>query len=213
MRPQTITRQLDAADPDGIAETQTPGGAGPITLDGAFVTGGVAFLDVQRKVLFTFVGDETARTFTVTGTDESANVITEDVAGVNATTTSTELDFFTVTEISVDAATAAALTVGTSGVGASIPVPLDYIQNPFSVSLGVIIGTGTVDVTVQFTFDDIRAGDGVGPFIWFDHPDLTNVVADGDGAYVAPVIATRLLTNSGVDEAINRVIQAGHTST
>ncbi len=212
MRPQTITRQLDAADPDGIATSQTPGGAGSLTLDGVFASGGVATLDVQRQVLFTFVGDETARTFTVTGTDESGNVITEDVAGVNATTTSTALDFLTVTDITVDAATAAALTVGTSGVGGSIPVPLDYIQNPFSVSLGVIIDPAdTVDVTVQFTLDDIR--ESTGPYTWFDHPDLTNVVANGDGTYIAPVIATRLLTNSGTDPATLRILTAGHTST
>jgi VCBS repeat-containing protein len=212
MRPQTITRQLDAADADGIATSQTPGGAGDLTLDGAFVTGGVAFLDVQRHVLITPAGADAARTFTITGTDESGNTISEDVAGANNPATSESvLDFFTVTQVAVDAATAAAIEIGTSAIGASIPVPLDYIQNPFSVGLGLEI-TGTVDVTVQFTFDDIREGDGTGPFSWLDHPDLTNATANADAAYVAPVIATRLLTNSGTGTAINRVVQAGHTS-
>lgn len=212
MRPQTISRTLAADDPDGIATSQTPGGAGDLTLDGVFVTAGVAQLDVQRKVLLTFAGADAGRTLTITGTDESENIITEDVAGANAGTSTSVLDFFTVTQIAIDAASAGAITAGTSAIGASIPVPLDYIQNPFSVSLFLEI-TGTVDVTVEFTGDDIRAGGGVGPFNWTAHPDLTNVVADADGTYIAPVTATRLLTNSGTGDAVNRIIQAGHTST
>jgi VCBS repeat-containing protein len=210
MRPQTISRTLAAADDNGIATSQTPGGAGPLTLTATPVV-----LDVQRKVLITPAGADAARTFTVTGRDGSGNEITEDVAGANnPATSSSVLDFLEIDSVVVDAATAGAIEVGTSGVGASIMVPLDYIQNPFSVALGVLIDAAdTVDVTVQFTFDDIRAGDGTGPFTWFDHPDLTNVTADADGAYVAPVTATRLLTNSGTDPAINRIIQAGHTST
>jgi len=208
MRPQTITRTLAAADVDAIATTQTPGGAGPLTLTATPVV-----LDVQRKVLITPAGADAARTFTVTGRDESGNEITEDVAGANnPATSSSVLDFEEIDSVVVDAATAGAIEVGTSGVGASEPVPLDYIQNPFSVSLGVIIDPAdTVDVTVQFTLDDIR--ESTGPYTWFDHPDLTNVVANGDGTYIAPVIATRLLTNSGTDPAELRIIQAGHTST
>lgn len=207
MRPQTISRTLAAADADAIATTQTPGGAGPLTLTATPVV-----LDVQRKVLITPAGADAARTFTVTGRDGSGNEITEDVAGANnPATSSSVLDFLEIDSVVVDAATAAAIEVGTSAIGASVPVPLDYIQNPFSVGLFLEI-TGTVDVTVQFTGDDIRANGGVGPFNWLDHPDLTNVVADADAAYVAPVSATRLLTNSGTGDAVNRIIQAGHTS-
>ena len=210
MRAITLSRQLDAADVNGIAESQTPLGAGNLVLDGVFVTAGVAILDQQRQILITPAGADAARTFTVTGTDDQDRTITEDVAGANNPATSVSvLNFKTVTQIAVDAATAGAIEVGTNGVGASQEIPLDQFISPFNVSLFIGIGAGAVDVTVQFTGDDVFAS--AGPFTWTAHPDLTNVVADGDGTFISPVTACRLLTNSGVDEAILRVLQAGLT--
>ncbi len=210
MRPQTITRTLAAADADGIATSQTPLGAGDLTLTASPVQ-----LDVQRQVLITPAGADAARTFTITGTDESGNAITEDVAGANnPSTSSSALDFFTVSSVAVDAATAGAITVGTSEIGGSPRVALDYIQNPFEVGLAVLIDAAdTVDVTVQFTLDDIRVDGGLGPFNWFDNTDLTNETTNAAALHVLPVTAMRLLTNSGTDPAELRIIQAGHTST
>lgn len=207
MRPVTLSRQLDTADPNGIAESQTPLGAGNLTLDGVLVTGGVGVLDQQRKVLITPAGADAGRTFTITGTDEGGNVITEDVSGANNPSTSTSLlDFFTVTQIAVDAATAGAIEVGTSGIGASQPIRLDQYISPFSVSMGLEI-SGTVDVTLQYTFDDLQVD--AEPFNWTDHSDLTNVTTNADGTFIAPVSACRLLTNSGTGTAVLKVIQAG----
>ena len=73
-----------------------------------------------------------------------------------------------------------------------------------------MIGGVAVDVTVEYTFDDVF-GDFPGPFTWFDHPDLTNVAANDDGTFISFVSACRLLTNSGVGEAVLRIIQAGLT--
>lgn len=50
MRPIVQTRQLAAADPNGIAEDQQLGAAGDLTLDGVLVTAGVAELGAQRQV-------------------------------------------------------------------------------------------------------------------------------------------------------------------
>jgi hypothetical protein len=68
--------------------------------------------------------------------------------------------------------------------------------------------TGTVNVSLQYTFDDIFA-EYPGPFTWTDHPDMTNLTADGEGIFISPVTACRLLTNSGVGTAVLRVAQAG----
>ena len=76
-----------------------------------------------------------------------------------------------------------------------------------SFSLGIAI-TGTIDVTSQFTFDDVFA-DNSGPFTWFDHTDQTNVTADDEAAIISPVKAVRLLTNSGLGTARFEVLQAG----
>ncbi len=208
MRPIVQTRQLAAADPNGIAEDQQLAAAGNLALDGVFVdSDGVAQLGTQRQVAFESAGNIATVVFTITGTDDSGAVISETVTGINASTVVTGLNYATVTQIAADAAFASDVEVGTNGIGASQTVPLDQYLTPFNVSLGVVI-TGTVDVTVEYTFDDIF-GDAPGPFSWTDHPDLTNVTADADGTFIAPVSACRLLTNSGDGTAVLRILQAG----
>jgi hypothetical protein len=147
--------------------------------------------------------------FTVTGTDDQGRTISEDVTGINGSSEVTVLNFATVTQIAANDAFASDVEVGTTGVGASQEVPLDQYISPFNVSLflGII---GTVDVTVQFTGDDVF-GDAPGPFSWLDHPNLTNITADDDATFISPVSACRLLTNSGVGTAVLRIQQAGLT--
>lgn len=208
MRPIVQTRQLAAAVANGIAQDQQLGAAGDLTLDGSLVdSDGVAQLGTQRQVAFESAGNIATVVFTITGTDDSGALISEDITGINASTVLTTLNYATVTQIAADAAFASDVEVGTTGVGASQTVPLDQYQTPFSVSLFVDI-TGTVDVTVEFTGDDVF-GDFPGPHNWTDHPDLINVVADADATFIAPVSACRLLTNSGVGTAVLRIIQAG----
>lgn len=103
-----------AADPDGIATTQTPaaGGAQLLTLDGAFVTDGVATLPIVSPVSITAVGNETARTFTIIGLDANGRPQAEEIAGPNATLANGVKSFSVVTEIRVDDDTAAAVTAG-----------------------------------------------------------------------------------------------------
>ena len=208
MRPIVQTRQLAAADPNGIAEDQQLGAAGNLTLDGVLVdSDGVAQLGTQRQVEFESAGNLSATNFTVTGTDDSGALIEETLAGPNAGTVATSINFSTVTQIAADSSFGTDVEVGTNGVGASQTVPLDQYLNPFEVSLYVDI-TGTVDVTVQYTFDDVF-GDFPGPHTWVDHPDMTNLTANGEGTFISPVAACRLLTNSGDGEAVLRIAQAG----
>jgi VCBS repeat-containing protein len=208
MRPIVQTRQLAALDANGIAEDQQLGAAGDLNLNGALVdSDGVAQLGAQREVELESAGNIATVVFTVYGTDDQGQEIQEDVTGINGSAVVTALQFLTVTRIAADAAFASDVEVGTTAIGASTVVPLDQYLTPFNVSLGVVI-TGTVDVTVEYTFDDVF-GDAPGPFTWFDHPDLTNVTADADGTFISPVSACRLLTNSGVGTAVLRILQAG----
>lgn len=186
---------LAAADDDGVAESQTPSGAGALTLDGDLVTAGVGILGtgaIQRQVLITAAANDSGRTFTVTGTDSYGRALTEDVTGPNATTAATTESFQTVTSVTVDAATAGAIMVGTNGVGASGIKVMNQYQSPFNVSFGVVV-TGTVDYTVQHTFD--------APFgqnqTYFNHADAAALTASSDGNYAFPVTGIRLQVNSG----------------
>ena len=107
-----IEADTDAADPDGIATSQTPSGAGNLTINGAKASGGVATFNAARQVTITSAGDDQARTFTITGTDVNGNALTEAVAGADTAAATSTKHFLTVTQIAVDDATAGAVTAG-----------------------------------------------------------------------------------------------------
>jgi len=209
MRPITLTRSLLAADADGIAQNQTTAGAADLTLNGALVAGGVAQLTSQRKVAAHSAGNIATVIFTVYGTDDAGRSISDTITGVNNSTVSTTLDFKTVTRVAASAAVGTNVEIGTTDEGASMPIPLDQYLTPFNVSVGLIV-TGTVDVTLQYTFDAIF--DSSGPFTWFDTDDILNATASGEETFISPVSAIRLLTNSGTGSATLRIIQAGAAS-
>lgn len=150
--PITRTKALTAASVNNISLSQTPLAGGNLLINGAAASGGIATLDTQRRVLFTFAADESARTFVVYGTNQSGAPIQETVAGTN-TTAVTTLDFKTVTRISVDAATAGALTVGTNGVGSGSWQSINTFVTPINVNIQCIVA-GTVNFTVQGTAMD-----------------------------------------------------------
>lgn len=108
-----IAADGDAADVDGVCASQTPaaGGAQNLTINGAQASGGVATFTAGRLITIASASDDSARTFTVTGTDVNGNTQTETIAGPATTVTGT-LYFRTVTQVTVDADTAGAITVG-----------------------------------------------------------------------------------------------------
>ena len=208
MRPVTQSRQLDAADPNGICLDQTTGGAGNLLINGALATGGVATLDVQRRVEAESAADLSGVNFTITGTDEQGRIISETIAGPNAGVSSTVLDFLTITQIAVDGAVGTNVEVGTNGVGGSIPIPIDMYLTPTNIGLSVEV-TGTVNVTVQHTFDDIFTSNASAIHDWFDHPTLASETTNQDGNLAFPPRAVRLLTNSGSGTCVLNLVQAG----
>lgn len=210
MRPVNQSRQLDAADPNGIFADQGSTAGVALTLDGVFVTAGVAQLDVQRQVELESAANLSAILYTIVGTDEQGREITEIVTGPNAGVSATVKDFFTVTSITPDGTNAALMEGGTNVLGGSIPIPIDIYLDPTSIGLGIVV-TGTVDVTVQHTFDD-PFQDPSTVLTWFDHPTLVNVVANGDGNLAFPPRAVRLFTNSGAGTADFTLVQAGAVS-
>lgn len=209
MRPIQQIRQLDAADPNGICLDQQIGAAGFLLINGAFSTGGVApaVLDAQRQVELESAGALGGINFTITGTDEQNRPISETIAGPAAGTVATALDFLTVDSIFADAAVGTNIEIGTNAIGGSIPIPVDKNVTPTSIGLALVI-TGTVNVTVQHTFDDVFAGAST-IFTWFDHPTLAGETANADGNIAFPPTAVRLLTNSGIGTCEFDLIQAG----
>lgn len=92
-----------------------------------------------------------------------------------------------------------------TGTGVSGAVPLDLCQTPFEVTLSVQV-TGTIDYTVQYTFNDLWNGETL---VWVSHSDLTGKTANANATLVSPVTGVRIIANSGTGTAILKVIQAG----
>lgn len=101
------------------------------------------------------------------------------------------------------------VTQTVTGVGVSAPIPWDNYISPFNIGFGVKV-TGTVNYTVQHTFDDVQAN-GYTPAsgTWYNHPDVAAQTANADGNYAFPVTAIRLNVASGSGSATLTAIQAG----
>lgn len=95
-------------------------------------------------------------------------------------------------------------TVSKTGTGSSSALVMNTNQTPFNVGFGVEV-TGTVDYTVQHTFDD----PGVGFSTWFSHPTVTGETVNADGNYAFAVTGVKLLVNSGTGTATLKLVQAG----
>lgn len=190
MRP--IVRALTfTVDADGIATSQTPGGAGNLTLDGGLVTGGVATLDEAQKASITSVADETGRTFTITGTDPDGKALVEAVTGGNATTVKSVGYFKTVSQIAVDAATTGAITSGSGDEGVTQTIPTDWRENPFELAIAVILSSGaSLTYKAQHTLDDVQ--DPTAVLNWLDNDALAAKTASDDGNLSFPVRGVRL---------------------
>jgi hypothetical protein len=94
--------------------------------------------------------------------------------------------------------------VSQTGAGSTSSLVMNTNVTPFNVGFGVLV-TGTVNYTVQHTFDD----PAVGFSTWFPHPTIASQSANADGNYAFPVTGIRLTVNSGGGTATLKLIQAG----
>lgn len=197
-----------------IAQSQTPSVAGPITLNGSTVVGGVAILDNTppggQRVLITTGGAEGSNgtVFTIVGTDWNGNAATETITATNTTTFQSVYDYGTVISFSVNKATAGAITVGTNGVGSSRPIFLDsFAPAPTSLQVDVV---GTVSFTVQQSLDDPNGANGYTGVNWVNHldPNFVNGTQTAQSNYAYVPRVCRVLLNSGSGSVTLTVIQA-----
>lgn len=206
---------LVTASANNIAHSQTPGSAGKLTLNGSTVTGGVAVLDTARNVLITTTADEAANTFTITGTNWAADIISEVMIGPNDTTGTSILDYKTVISIVISGGASGALTVGTTTTAGSPWARLDEWANSYvSIQCNV---TGTINYTVQQTLDD--PNDPTNPVLpanitWVNSSDASAVSATGSiqTNYGFVPIWARVLLNSGTGSVTASFVQSGVVS-
>ena len=95
-------------------------------------------------------------------------------------------------------------TVSQTGTGSTSALVMNTDISPFNVGFAVLV-TGTVNYTVQHTFDD----PAVGFSTWFPHSTVASQASNQDGNYAFPVTGVRLTVNSGGGTATLKLIQAG----
>jgi len=212
MQPITVAAgPLATASANAICLSQTPAAAGAMTLNGALVVSGVAVMDNSRRVLITAAGNESAKTFTVTGIGANGNAVSEIITGPNATTAQSVLDYKTVTSITISAAAAGAITVGTSGVGGSRWVSFDAFAPSF-ISLQCNV-TGTINYTVQTTLNDPY--DPITPVapasvVWVNSSDsaVVGATANQQSNFLFCPVYARILINSGTGSVATTFLQS-----
>ena len=150
-RPVVISKALAAASANNIATAQSLAGAGNLTLNGTTVTGGVATLDTQRRVLLTSVGNDSGINWTVYGGNDAGIAISETLAGGNAAAVATKQDFLTITRIAASGATAGNVTVGTNTEGSTPWIVPNMHITPFEMAFQYILVSGAANWTIEGT--------------------------------------------------------------
>jgi hypothetical protein len=153
MRPKTISVAPATADPNGICLSQTPTEAGDLTIAGALATSGVATLSPPGHISITSASNESGDTFTITGTDRYDAALTETITGPNATTTTGNYNFKTVTQVATDGAATGAITVGSANELDTAWIPVEYRPNlGYSVTFNE--SSAVFDYVLQSTVED-----------------------------------------------------------
>lgn len=223
MNPITETYTLVAAAATGIALSQAGTANTPLTINGTLAAGGIATLDsggAARRAIITSAGNDSAITFAITGRDRYGNLLTDTVAGTNAGTAVSNLDFVTVTKVVPSANTAANVTAGTNTTGSA---PWHFPSReltPFSIMLAANIPVGT-QATVEHTYDDPNLYAYTGypygsvnpnsakPPVIFQNAGIKVATGQVEGSYDRPIFALRLTINSGTGTAQWWAEQAG----
>lgn len=154
---QPIVKLVDgatAAVTDSIALSQTLAGAEPVTLNGALVTGNVAYLNPPELISITSDGDESGIFFTVVGKDQYGNSITELIGGPNTETSESVYAYSEVISITSDGATAGNITVGNFGVTYSNMIALEPYASPSTIYQVSVLDGSSMTWTIEGTLDN-----------------------------------------------------------
>lgn len=202
---------LAAASANVVALSQTPASA--ITLNGADASGGVATLDAPRRVLVTTTGNESGKTILLVGTDRGGVAQSETLAAPNVGTVQSALDYKTVTAMTISAAAAGALTVGTSAVASSRWARLDSWA--FAQSTIQCVASGTVSYTVETCMQDPNSATvPVAPsaMVWSPStdPNVVNATGTEPSFFANSPTWARVTLNSGTGSVAAVIAQSGN---
>ena len=197
-RPIRTDIDLATVDPNGIFQDQTTGGAADLVLNGAEVVDGewITPDGFAKLVGFECAADISTVVFTITGYSDvdKHNLITDTITGINASTVQSTKYFYYITTIAVDAAVGTNVEGGAVDEAITAAIPINWRGGITSVNIDI---TGTIDITVQQTFDDIQDINNL-DFTWQDSPSsrLQNATASTNDSYDGLPTALRAKINS-----------------
>lgn len=215
-----FTKTLAAASANNIATAQAAVAGTPLTLNGSAVSGGVATIDTYsatnntepgRRVLITSTSGSETAVIAITGTNSNGQTVSESVTfSGSSTTLQSNLDYVTVTRIVPSGTIVGNLSAGTNGVGASRWATLNWMGNsPLNLGWLVELVSGSVNYTVQYTQDDPNNLQGGASYPLSRDTALGAQTATADSTVSTPVVAMRVLVNSGTGVIRARFVEAG----
>ena len=146
-----------AIDADGISVAAAVADDANLVLGGALTSGGAVTFDEPRNITILSAGDDSGISFTVTGTDEQGDAVTESITGANADTATGSTFFTTISQIAAVGDPAGNVSAGS---GASIAAPIFKgrlrLRGLYAVNTGTAgtitfrEGSGTGTIRMQF---------------------------------------------------------------
>ena len=200
MQPYYLDIDPADVDVDGIAEAQTLGAAGNLTLNGVLADLGTAGqFDIGDsysdgiggvKIAIDSAGDVSTVNFTVTGKDQDGNATTEVITGVTTTEVQSTTYWSQITQIAADAAVGSAVNVGPVDEIITRTLPLNWRATE-AATVAISGLSGTCQYDVDETFDDMANNDGFN-----FQTNLSNQSADVSGLLTLHATACRLKFDS-----------------
>lgn len=199
MRPIIINADLATVDPNSIFQDQTTAGSGYLTLNGVDVNSNGEWVSPDgfaHQISLESTGNLSGVTFSVTGYSDfdKHNLITEGITGPNNSTVESTKYFAVITSIMVTGGVGTNVEGGFVDEAVTQAIPLNWKGAEASVNLDI---TGTADVTIQETFDNIQNLSDLN-FNWQDSSfsGLVNATASTNDVYIGIPRALRLKINS-----------------
>lgn len=209
MRTVSITKTLAAGIVNGIAQGQSAAAAGNLTLNGTLVTGGVANLGSQRRVVITSAGNDTGKTATIVGAVDSGSRREVINLGSAAAVVSVN-DFLTVGTIAVSGSIASTVTVGTNGTGSTDWIMPNFHLTPFDVTIDTEL-SGSVTYNIETTQDNYWDAVPSPPTINV-HPVVSAGTAAAETVLSTAVRGYRYTITAGAGTLTAQGTQAGITN-
>lgn len=191
-RPKQLTLTLQTPALNNVCLDQTTAGSGTFTINGSLAEGGSVAIATAQRLDIESTGTISGVTFTITGTGNDNQVVSEEIAGPENNTVTTTSYFKTVTSVAVDGEVGTNTSIGISDEALSQTVPLNrYINTGYTLGVNI---SGTIDFTGQLTADNVQ--DATLTPAWVAITALTTKTADTQAEVSSPYAGFRMVINS-----------------